>query len=217
MDRIYKKDGKIEGFYNNPLLVTGDKAPIVMNHLKPNGHVHDRFVMNKNGTQFFGFNQFELHDKRQPEKHVFSVHKPIFTISSKIDNLVSKTISSSRISARIGDDLVMNQTSSNRSKISIRGSEGVHFKSKEILLDGENIHLKTYNGSIYFTTDNGVFLDVKRVPIVQERGGIRMEEKQYKICVCMPEGRLFRVAIPQKHNNIRDICNTAYMESNPCI
>lgn len=218
LDRVYKKDGIIEGFYNHPLAVSGEKSPIVVNLLKPNGHIHNRFVMNVNGTQFVGFNQFELLDKNEPDKQFFSVHKPIFTVSSKIDNLLSKSISSARISAGISDDLVLNQTNSNKqSKVSIRGSEGVHFKSKEILLDGENIHLQTHNGSIYFTTDNGVFLDVKRVPIVQERGGIRMEEKQYKICVCMPEGRLFRVAIPQKHNNIRDICNVAYMQSNPCM
>lgn len=217
LDRIYKKDGSIEGFYNNPLSITGEKAAVVVNMMKPNGHLHDRLVMDKNGTQFLGLSQFELHDKVVPEKRIFSAHKPIFNVNAGIDNLASKSISSSRITASIVDELVLNQTSSNKSRISVRGSEGVHLKSKEILMDAENVHLKTHNGSIFFTTSNGVFLDVKRVPIVQERGGIRMEEKQYKICVCMPEGRLFRVAISQKHNNLRDVCNTAYMEINPCI
>lgn len=215
MDRVYKKDGKIEGFLDIPIEISSDKAPLMMNMIKPNGHLHNRLTMSKNGTQFNNVNQFDLHDPATGEI-LFTTHKPTFNIESGAENLIGKVVSASRVTASIADDLTFNQTNHNKSKISIRGSEGVLLNSKEILLDGENIHMKTHNGSIYFTNNHGIVLDVKRIPVVQEKSGLRMEEKQYKICVCMPEGRLFRVPISQKHNNQRDVCNLANLKFDPC-
>lgn len=196
--------------------VAGDKSHLALNMIKANGHLHNRMFMSKNGTQFSGVNQFDLRDADTDEL-LFTTHKPTYNIPSGADNLVAKVISASRVTSGIADDLVFNQTNHNKSKISVRGSEGVRLSGKEMLLDGENIQLKTHNGSIFFTTNDGIYLDVKRVPIVQEKSGIRMEEKQYKICVCMPEGKLFRVALPPKHNNMRDICNYANLKYDPCM
>lgn len=200
-------------FFNQNL---GDKSHIALNMIKANGHLHNRMLMSKNGTQFSGVNQFSI-ENGENDEIIFSTHKPTFNLPGGADNLAAKSISTSRITSAINDELVFNQTHYNKSKISIRGSEGVRLNGKEIILDGENIQFKTHNGSIYFSNNNGIFLDMKRVPIVQEKSGLRMEEKQYKICVCMPEGKLFRVAIPQKHNNVRDVCNYANLKYDPCM
>lgn len=194
----------------------GDKAHLALNMIKTNGHLHNRMFMSKNGTQFSGVNQFELRDSNTDEL-LFTTHKPTYNLQSGADNLVTKVVSASRVTSSIADDLIFNQTNHNKSKISVRGSEGVRLNAKEMFLDGENVQLKTHNGSIFLTNNNGIYLDVKRVPIVQEKGGIRMEEKQYKICVCMPEGRLFRVALPPKHNIVRDVCNYTNLKYDPCM
>lgn len=183
-----------------------------------NGHIHNKMLMSKNGTHFGGVNQFELKSPTTNEL-IFTTHKPTYNLPSGAENLIAKSISCSGISSAINEELVLNTTQHKKTtnKISIRGSEGVKLKGEEIILDADNVQLTTHNGTIYLTSNNGIYLDMKRIPTVQERSGLKMEEKQYKICVCMPEGRLFRVALPQKNNNIRDICSIASLKYDPCM
>lgn len=182
-----------------------------------NGHVHNKMLMSKNGTQFNGISQFDLKNPSTNEI-IFSTHKPTYNLPSGANNLIAKTISASGIKSAINDDLILNTTQhkKNTNKISIRGSEGVRLQSEELILDADNIHLTTHNGSIYLIDNGGIYLNMKRIPTVQDRSGLKMEEKQFKICVCMPEGRLFRVSLPQT-SNIKDVCNYANLKYDPCI
>lgn len=182
-----------------------------------NGHLHNKMLMSKNGTHFGGVSRFELKNPTTNEV-IFSTHKPTFNLPSGANNLIVKSISAEAIKSSINADLVLNTTQQKKTtnKISIRGSEGVKLKSEEIILDAENIYLTAHNGTIYLNSNQGIYLDIKRIPTVQEKSGLRMEEKQYKICVCMPEGRLFRVSLPQT-SMIRDVCSYANMKYDPCI
>lgn len=174
-------------------------------------------LMSKNGTHFGGINEFELKNPSTNEA-IFTTHKPTYNLPSGANNLIAKAISASAIKSAIGDELVLNTTNHKKvtNKISIRGSEGVKMNGEELILDAENVFLSAHNGSIFMSSEQGIHLDIKRIPIIQERSGLKMEEKQYKICVCMPEGRLFRVSLPQK-NIIRDVCSYANMKYDPCI
>lgn len=182
-----------------------------------NGHLHNKMLMSKNGTHFGGINEFELKSPTTNEM-IFSTHKPTYNLPSGANNLISKSISASAIKSPINEDLILNTTHHKKStnKISIRGSEGVKINGEELVLDAENVFLTAHNGTIYMTSERGIQLDIRRIPIIQERIGLKMEEKQYKICVCMPEGRLFRVSLPQK-NVVKDVCSYANMQYDPCI
>lgn len=173
--------------------------------------------MSKNGTHFSGVTEFELKSPTTNEV-IFSTHKPTYNLPSGANNLIAKGISASAIKSAIDEELNLNTTHHKKvtNKISIRGSEGVKLNGEEIVLDAENILLTAQNGTIYMSSDHGIHLDIKKIPIIQERGGLKMEEKQYKICVCMPEGRLFRVSLPQK-SIIRDVCSYANLKYDPCI
>lgn len=182
-----------------------------------NGHLQNKMLMSKNGTHFGGVTQFELKSPTTNEV-IFSTHKPTYNLPSGANNLIVKSISASGIKSAINNDLVLNTTQQKKAtnKISIRGSEGVQLQSQEIVLDAENVVLTAHNGTIFLTSDHGIYLDIKQIPIVQDRSGLKMEEKQYKICVCMPEGRLFRVSLPQS-SMIRDVCSYANLKYDPCI
>lgn len=182
-----------------------------------NGHLHNKLLMSKNGTHFGEINDFEVKSPTTNEV-IFTTHKPTYNLPSGANNLLTKAISASAIKSPINEDLVLNTTHHKKStnKISIRGSEGVQMNGEELILDGENIFFTAHNGTIYMSSEHGIHLDIRRIPIIQERSGLKMEEKQYKICVCMPEGRLFRVSLPQK-NIVKDICSYANLKYDPCI
>lgn len=173
--------------------------------------------MSKNGTQFNGISEFNLRDPSTNEV-IFTTHRPKYNMPSGTNNLVAKTISVSGIRAAINDDLILNTTHHKKltNKISIRGSEGVQLNGEELILDADNVQLTTHNGSILLTNSKGVYLNMKRIPMVPERSGIKIDEKQYKICVCMPEGRLFRVPMPTK-TTVKDVCSYANLQTDPCI
>lgn len=174
-------------------------------------------LMSKNGTQFNGVNRFELRDEKTNEI-LFTTHEPTFNLPSGIEELYASSISSQRITPALDHDLVVNNT---RGKILFRGSEGIELKAKESVLAADQLlQLKSEHGSIHLISNAGIFLDMKNIPIVEEHDGIKIESKQYKICVCMPQGKLFRVAIPSvKHNGfgVRDLCNHHHLKHDPCM
>lgn len=172
--------------------------------------------MSRNGTNF-GVSEFELRSPTTNEI-IFTTHKPTYNLPSGANNLIAKGISAGAIKSAIDEELVFNTTHHKKitNKISIRGSEGVKINSEELILDAENVFLSAHNGTIHFNGEHGIHLDVKHMPIIQERSGLRMEEKQYKICVCMPGGRMFRVSLPQK-NVVKDVCSHANLKYDPCI
>lgn len=182
--------------------------------MKTNGYAHNKMLMSKNGTQFSGVNQFEIKDMATNEL-IFTTHKPHYNMPSGAENLVAQAVSSSGIRAPIDESLVLNNT---RGKLNLRGSEGIHMDGKEIVLTADqNLQLKTHNGSIVLTSSNGVFIDINNIPIVEEHG-IKIENKQFKICVCMPQGKLFRVSVANvNHNYVKGICSYYHSKYDPCM
>lgn len=214
LDHIYKKDGLIEGFADVPMSITGDKGDVEINLLKANGHTQNKMLMSKNGTQFNGINHFDIRDAATDEL-IFTTHRPTYNLPTGIDNLRTKSASTSRLSSPIDEGLQLNNT---KGKLLIRGSEGVSFDGKEIVLSADqNVQFRTVNGSIYLDGKLGTYLDMKNIPVVEEHDGIKLDNKQYKICVCMPQGRLYRVPITNvNHNAQRGACAHFSASFDPC-
>lgn len=214
LDRIYKKDGIIEGFSDIPLTITGDKGNVEINLRKENGNPQNKMLMSKNGTQFNGINHFDIRDAATDEV-VFSTHRPTYNLPTGIDNLHARMVSTSKLASPIDDSMQLNNT---KGKLLLRGSEGVSMDAKEIILSADqNVQLKTVNGSIYLSGYKGTYLDIKNIPVVEEHDGIKIENKQYKICVCMPQGKLFRVPITNvNHNAQRGACVHFSASFDPC-
>lgn len=196
LDRVQKRDGILEGFADIPMSIEGDNGPVLINLIYRNGHAHNKFYMGKNGTHFRGINHFEIRDPitREP---IFSTTRPKYNMPSGVKNLRAGSISASRITSPIKDDLQI-QT---KGKLFLSGAEGISMDSQEMLWSAEqNIFLKSINGSIILASAEGTYLDIQRIPIVQIEHGLRAGPMQYKICVCMPAGKLFRVPVPRGHS-----------------
>ncbi|XP_059622166.1 uncharacterized protein LOC132265464 [Phlebotomus argentipes] len=211
LDRVYKKDGLLEGFTDVPLTISGDAGAVLVNLVNRNGHVHNKILMGRNGTHFRGINLFEVRDPVTKES-IFTTAKPRYNIPQGVNNLRASTVSASRVTSPLQEALKL-QT---KGKLILRGAEGTEMESKEILWSADqNIFLKSINGSIVLAASDGVYVDMKNIPIVQAEHGLRAGAVQFKVCVCMPAGKLFRVPIPRNHNG-KGGCTHFNPHHDPC-
>lgn len=211
LDRVYKRDGLIEGFDEIPVTITGESSSVILNLVNRMGHTHTKMIMGRNGTHFKGINQFEIKNPTTGET-VFTTQRPRYNIPKSIRNLKGNSVSVSRISSPIDEDLKF----VSKGKLMLRGVEGTQMESKELLWSADqNIHLKSLNGTIVLMAANGVYLDTTSIPIVTGEHGIKTSSAQYKICVCMPQGKLFRVQVPRIHN-AKNVCTHFNPRHDPC-
>lgn len=219
LDRVQTNSFGIQGFSDVPVSINSD-GPDSGVHLRVfrNGNIingpneRDRVVLNKEGIAI----QANLFEIKNPidRATVFSTHRPQYCIPAGIDGILkTKVASTSRISSPIQVPLLMES----ESHIGIKGSEGVFF-------DGSNIHIQVEHhiavnstqGATILEAGTGIFLDMERIPIVSSELGLRTGSVQYKICVCMPNGILFRIAIPRVHNGPKITCAHFDSQHDPC-
>lgn len=78
----------------------------------------------------------------------------------------------------------------------------------------QDIYLKSINGSILLDAGAGYMVDVNTLPLagdVDDENG----RGQYKLCMCKPQGQLFRVPVPVNNNKRTSAINCASF-TNPC-
>lgn len=214
LDRITKRDGILEGFSDIPMSIEGDSGgSVLFNLIYRNGHVHNKFYMGQNETHFRNINHFEVRSPVTKEV-IFSTTKPTYNIVGASKNLKANTVTASRITSALDENLVL-QT---RGKLVISGAEGVKLDAKkQVWSADQNIHLKSINGSIVLNAAEGIFIDPNRMPVMQMENGVRSAELQFKICVCMPQGKLFQIEVPAGIHGSKIACNHFDPEiNNPC-
>lgn len=215
LDRVFSKNvGRLEGFVNEPVTFTGEGAPVYVRMHHRNSQSVNRMVIDKTGVQFRGINSFELKDPANGET-VFTTHRPHYNIPQGAEKLLSKTNSASRIVSPTDKTLTI---SSADNRIFIKGSEGIHVDSSNIYMQVENnIQINSTQGGIYLEGGSeGIYLDINKIPIVNSEMGLRTASVQYKLCVCLPQGIIFRIAIPRVHNSSKVSCAHFSGKHDPC-
>ncbi|EDV91475.1 uncharacterized protein LOC6568188 [Drosophila grimshawi] len=223
LDRIQTNFIGIHGFSDVPVSISsdgGDSGVHFRIFRNSNSGVsgaattneRDRVVLNKDGITI----QANLFEVKDPNDHstVFSTHRPQYTIPAGVDGMLqTKVASSSRITSPIGAPLILQSDG----HMAIRGSEGVFFDGATIELQVEHhVSINSTQGATVLEAGKGVFLDMDRIPIVSSELGLRTGSVQYKICVCMPNGILFRIAIPRVHNGPKISCAHFDSQFDPC-
>ncbi|XP_057670151.1 beta-sarcoglycan [Diorhabda carinulata] len=208
LDHIYKRDGKVESFQDEPMEITSRNSPIIMNLVK-NGRGAMRTKIDPNETHFRGLNYFEINNTER--ETIFTVNNPTYENLKYATNLRSKLVNTNRIRSPIDEKLTVDSETMN-----IRGSEGTNINSEKLTWSADDdIHLTSSNGSIVLLGKEGVFIDLNKVPVARLNNNYITS--QFKICVCMPLGKLFR--IPIANPNDRVYCDHVSLEPqyNPCI
>lgn len=208
---VYKHDGLLEGFADDPVEIVGDNGSVFFNvPEKPTRPI--RMRVDKNGTFIKNIDDFDVRDK--DSNIVFSVTAPHFRNLKNMSELSSKTIEANRISSPINSDLLISSNS-----VHIKGAEGTSIDGSQIALSADhNIVLRAENGSIMFSAHGGIYVDSTKLKHSSAPNYSSSNSAQYKVCVCMPQGKLFRVPVPVSPD-ARVFCNQINMsqQHNPCM
>ncbi|KOB75090.1 putative beta-sarcoglycan, partial [Operophtera brumata] len=178
LDHVYKRDGLIESFRDEPMSISSENGSVVLSRSDT------RVTVNTSGVFIRGVSSLELRDPTTGEavslrhardgEHVRSVHP--------------------------------------------RRAEGTHMESKELSWTADqDIHIRSINGSVVLSGKEGVYIDVRYLPIAMplSKAGTQATG-QFKVCVCMPQGKLFRIAVPTGQ---KVTCSHINMtgDMNPCV
>ncbi|XP_017772397.1 PREDICTED: beta-sarcoglycan [Nicrophorus vespilloides] len=209
LNDIYKRDGRIEGFKDYPVDITGYNSSLHIKLSGKNERAFNKLIMDRNGTTIRNTKVFRV---KNDNKLVFSTDSPTFNIEKPVNNLRAKATHASRVVSPIGSDL---QFEGHR--INLKGAEGTAMEGSTISMTADDdITLKSLNGSIILTSAGGIHVDTKKLPIyIPKFANSKPINLQYKLCVCMPQGNLFK--IPVTKDNDRVFCNNINISQfNPC-
>lgn len=215
LDKIlYKGIGNIESFEEEGMEILGDDAGVVMKVMR-GGITHSRIILdNDSGISIKEVNNFEVKDAFTGNT-IFNIHKPQYNFPQGMDNLLAKEVTVKKIASSI--EKPMHVLSDG--KIYLNGAEGIRTDSEGIFVLSEDdlIGINSTSGSIILSAFQGVALDIDKIPVVKTEYGIRTSNLQYKICVCMPQGLLFRIPISRnKNNNEKISCLSFSTSDDPC-
>lgn len=215
LDRIYKEDGKLEGFDDSPVEITGDNSSVLISLVDNDGRNNPKISVGLNGTSISGVDSFEVRDPKSGQS-VFSTGFPNFGLPRGVGHLNVKIAHTRRISSSVNSSLYFRSDTYAR----LKGNEGTRMEGREIVWSADqDIYLKSVNGSVILSGHEGVSLDIKSIPIAP--GGRRAGSTvtlHYKVCVCMPGGKLFRVPVQDKENSY-GACHYVDLSptNNPCM
>lgn len=172
--------------------VSGDEGgvQIMVNDIRTHEQASSRVTILPNGTTWSQIESFEIKDPRTGIIY-FTTDFPNFGLPAGVEKIDVKIAETHRITSPVNESLTVNSDE----QISIHGAEGATMESKDIAWSADtDIFLKSVNGSIVLDTADGISINVENIPIaplfLQNSG-----HEQYKVCICMPQGKLFKVPV----------------------
>lgn len=192
----------------------GDDAGIQTSVKSGGPHERIKAKMNvlPNGTSFTQVEYFEVKDPETGENY-FSTYYPNFGLPSGVERIVVRLAETHRIVSPVNESLSVKS----EKDISLHGVEGTRIEGKDIVMMANgNVTLKSINGSVILEGQNGITVDVTNIPIATAVPNLK-SAAQYKVCACMPQGKLFRIPVESTNRfpNCARISRT--LENDPCL
>lgn len=208
---ITKPDGKLEGFLEVPIEIFGKNGSILINianRSSRNSRANNMLKMTNNGTTFQNVNTFDV--KNANGKILFRITEPSWHILTQMQNIQTEMVQTNKIVSPVGEKLTIEAKN-----ITLKGTEGTTIEGKAIVWSADqNIYLNSINGSILLSSKKGVSLDFMKIPIATQKHGEIVG--QYKVCICMPQGKLFRIPV-SKNKAESNYCHHINALHDPCI
>lgn len=201
--------------------VSGDEAGVqvdIKGYGRNTHETHPRSKLNvlANGTTITQVESFEVKDPRIGATY-FTTDFPNFGLPSGVETIDVRIAETYRITSPVNESLTIKSDN----QISMHGAEGVRIESKDIIWRADlDVSLKSVNGSVVLDAKDGVSIDVENIPVapmfLQSPIGIH---EQYKVCVCMPQGKLFKIPVrPGASSRIANCARVARTpENDPCL
>lgn len=190
---LYKRNGRLEGFKYNPVEIEAQNGAIILSITTKSGRLSTKLKIDANGTIFSGLDQFIIRSKSN--KIVYSTTNQSFNALKKAKNLKSRSVHTNRVSAN--KDLRFDGK-----LVNLKGAEGTLLDGKMLDIKADqDVHIKSINGSVVLKPQGGVIFVMDKLP----KGGKISSSFQYKVCVCMPQGKFFRVPVSNTFNSCSHI------------
>lgn len=158
-------------------------------------------------TEVKNINSFTVGD---PENPIFTTSFPNFGLPEGVRHLDVATVYTNRIVSPINETLTLKSSNYTR----LKGNEGTIIDGSKIKWSAEgDIFLRSVNGTVVLSSA-GIYLDVQNLPVVLSN---KFAAHQYKLCICMPSGMVFRVPVSTSYNSYMACSMIDLGESNhPC-
>lgn len=217
-DYVFYEDGLLKGFQNIPLEIAGNEGSVMM-ALKNRGNAiaTNKMKMTADEISFSDVERFEVIDPIT-RSNVFSTDYKEFRIPKGLPHLDVKKLRVSRLISPQDSNLTLKSDAITR----LHGSEGIRIRGKEVTFSADgDIYLNSVKGVTYLLADKIVVRNMpiaKAMPIPDPNPNLSLSSSQFKLCVCMPEGLLFKIRIPHNVKSHR-ACSYVDLSSdkNPCV
>lgn len=217
LDEIYKLDGIMEGFKDIPLEIGGENNNIIV-------HIVNQENKSKYKSNYYSFiivltfffliclqgleSVIELGSSKtlvkniesltvgKPDNPIFTTSFPNFGLPEGVRHLDVATVYSNRVVSPINETLTLKSSNYTR----LKGNEGTVIDGSKIKWTAEgDIFLRSVNGTVVLSSA-GIYLDVQNLPIVLYPK-YTTPPPQYKLCICMPSGMIFRVPVSTSYSS----------------
>lgn len=199
LGNIYKRDGKIEGFANVPVVIVADNGSVVVNLAIKYGRSINKLKIDQNGTTVR--NVDELNVKNTNDESIFSTNSRKYIKYKNINNLNTSMVETNRVVSPINKELTLGGEN-----IYFKGAEGTNMESKTLSWDADQ-DIRFESRSLLVNSSDIVIVD----SILSKHN--EFSKAQYKVCICMPQGKLFKLRLPS--TNVKIFCDQ--VASNPCM
>ncbi|KAK7070706.1 hypothetical protein SK128_019182 [Halocaridina rubra] len=210
LGNIFKRDGIIHSYSDVPFSIQGDNSKVSLS-LSTSSNP----PMLEVGPEKTEIRQVESFQVTDPDSGstVFSTNYPSFGLPQGVRNLNVKRSKTARVTSPTFSDLKIRSDTT----IRLKGNEGMSFDGGKLTWSADqDIYVKSLNGSIMLEAKTGIMVDVNTLPLAGPLDTSK-DRGQYKLCMCMPQGQLFRVPVPAD-NNRRSYASQINCASftNPC-
>ncbi|KAB0802074.1 hypothetical protein PPYR_04260 [Photinus pyralis] len=199
LGNIYKRDGKIEGYANIPVVIVADNGSVVVNLAVKYGRSINKLKIDQNGTIVRNIDEFEV--KNADDDTVFSTHSRKYVKYKNVTNISASMVETNRVVSPIGKELILGGEN-----IYFKGAEGTNMESKSLSWDADQ-DIRFESRSLLINSSAILIVDT----VLSKHN--EFSKAQYKVCICMPQGKLFKLRLPS--TNAKIFCDQ--VASNPCM
>nr|CAG4643548.1 EOG090X0F7H [Ilyocryptus agilis] len=221
MNNLIKANGLISGFNESPATFTSRGSDL---KLKVYSDQEAELIVGLDTVEFVNVDSFEISEPGSgPKMSAFSTTFPNFGLPTGVQKLHIKKATANRITSGMKGSLLVRSDNT----IRMKGNEGVSIRGREVFMRADqDLILRSINGSVILDGTDGVILNVDNLaisghPIVRESNREEESEEkirvaEYKLCICMPSGQLFRIPVLEGADSIH--CDSVDLsgDDNPC-
>lgn len=217
LDKVCLQSGVCQSYGDESMEVSGDDGGVQINvkNRRVLEQTKARIEVQPNGTSMSRIESLEIKDPRTGVPY-FTTDFPNFGLPAGVEKIDVKIAETHRIASPVNESLTVNSDD----QITMQGAEGASMESKDIVWSADtDIFLRSVNGNIVLDGKDGVSIDVENIPVAPTFLQNPLGHEQYKVCVCMPQGKLFRLPVRSgvsvRAVNCAQISRTP--ENDPCL